>query len=153
MGGFDTVVPRRDDYYSMMGNQISDGTGSEAALQDEGGGGEAYMFQNQFFPEARFHVVSTELEGMDTPAGVGEGQFLASFDNRLVQYVGARNVFAFFFPYEDAEIQQGTLYRLGGDWADIGEGNDGGGDTPSSNLVNVTFSPVGGDGDDDWLDF
>lgn len=134
----------------MMGNESGELTESDAALQDDGGG-EAYMFQNQFFPEGRFHVVSTELQGMSTPAGAGEGQFLASFDNRLIQYVGARDTFAFFFPYEDAEIQQGTLYRLGGDWEDIGEGDDGGGDTPTSNLVNVTFSPVG-DADDDWLD-
>jgi len=145
-------VPEGAVYYTMNGNE-TDTTASEAALQDSGG--EAYMFQNQFFPEGRFHVVSTELQGMSTPAGAGEGQFLASFDNRLIQYVGARNVFAFFFPYEDAEIEQGVLYRLGGDWADIDDNNDdGGGDTPSSNLVNVTFSAVGNvDDDDDWFDF
>ncbi len=137
-----------------MGNDNSDITANEGALQDDGGG-EAYMFQNQFFPDGQFHVVSTELQGMSTPAGAGEGQFLSSFDNRLIQYTGARNMFAFFFPYEDAEIQQGVLYRLGGDWADIDDdgANDGGGDTPSSNLINVTFSPVGNvDDDDEWFD-
>ncbi|MFC4448521.1 hypothetical protein [Halorussus aquaticus] len=136
----------------MMGNQNSDSTASEAALQDNETR-EAYMFQNQFFPEGQFHVVSSQLEGMSTPAGAGEGQFLSSFTNRLIQYTNARNTFAFFFPYQDAEIEQGVLYRLGGDWEDIGEGNNGGGDTPTSNLINVTFTPVSDQDDGDgWFD-
>ena len=139
-----------------MGNDTSDITANEGALQD-GEQREAYMFQNQFFPEGEFHVVSQQLEGMSTPGGAGEGQFLSSFTNRLIQYTNARNTFAFFFPYQDAEIEQGVLYRLGGDWEDIddnGGGGDGGGDTPTSNLINVTFTPVGNqnDGDDGWFE-
>ncbi|NEU58510.1 hypothetical protein [Halorussus sp. MSC15.2] len=127
----------------MMGNENSDITANEEALQGIEGG-EAYMFQNQFFPEGEFHVVSTQLQNIPTPGGVGEGQFLTEFNNRLIQYTNAKNTFAFFFPYADAEVSQGVLYRLGGDWEDINEdgGGDGGGETPRSNLINVTFEPV-----------
>ena len=134
-----------------MDNQKREITATDEALQDLGNGGEAFMFQNQFFPEGEFHVASTELEGFPTPEGVGEGNIGVSFDNRLIQYTNKQSTFAFFFPYEDAEIQQGVLYRLGGDWEDIGEEDgNGGGDTPTSNLVNVTFKPIAGS-DDDWL--
>ncbi|WP_435180701.1 hypothetical protein [Halorussus sp. AFM4] len=128
----------------MMGNQNSDITASEAALQEEGEQMEAYMFQNQFFPNGEFHVVSGELEAVPNPAGVGEGGLLSSFNTRIIQYTNAQNTFAYFFPYQDAEVEQGVLYRLGADWGDINqEGGDGGGETPRSNLINVTFQQVG----------
>ncbi|UPV75799.1 hypothetical protein M0R89_06995 [Halorussus limi] len=129
----------------MMGNENSDITADEAALQEEGEQMEAYMFQNQFFREGEFHVVSGELENVPNPAGVGEGGLLSSFNTRIIQYTNAKNTFAYFFPYQDAEVEQGVLYRLGGDWSDINQngGGDGGGETPRSNLINVTFQQVG----------
>ncbi|MFC4552790.1 hypothetical protein [Halorussus sp. GCM10023401] len=129
----------------MMGTENDEITANQDAVQDDGEQMEAYMFQNQFFPNGEFHVVSGELEAVPNPAGVGEGGLLSSFNTRIIQYTNAQNTFAYFFPYKGAEVEQGVLYRLGGDWSDIGNENGGGegGETPRSNIVNVTFQQVG----------
>jgi hypothetical protein len=119
-----------------MSTDSTHDTDGATALQDQGAGGEAYMFNNQFQPAAQFVVVTPSLDW--APAGAGEGQFGAEFDTRIVQYVGAANQFAFLFPYEDAEVSESQRYTLGGDWADIEEQTDGDG----INFVNVTFNPV-----------
>lgn len=120
----------------MTENTTISSDASGAALQDAGAGGEAYMFNNQFQPDAQFVVVTPALEW--APAGAGEGQFGAEFNTRIVQYVGAANQFAFLFPYEDAEVSEGQRYTLGGDWEDIEEQADDG----TVNFVNVTFNPA-----------
>ncbi|WP_458186507.1 hypothetical protein [Haladaptatus sp. NG-WS-4] len=107
--------------------------GETAALQDAGRGGEGYMFNNQFQPGAQFVVVTPALDW--APQGAGEGQLGTEFNTRIVQYVGASNQFAFLFPYQDAEVQQGQRYTLGGDWEDIEE-------QANVNFINVTFNPA-----------
>ena len=134
----------------MTQNDGRQDTSAVASLQDGNvEQNEAYMFQNQFFPEGEFHVVSTELEAVPSPAGAGQGGLLSNFNTRIIQYTNAKNTFAYFFPYQDAEVQQGVLYRMGGDWSDIGaeEGDNEGGETPRSNLINVTFNQVGSEDD------
>ena len=124
----------------MMGTENHEIT--NGALQD-GEQMEAYMFQNQFFPEGEFHVISEQLD-VPKPEGVGEGDLFTDFNTRIIQYTNKKNTFAYFFPFADAEVQQGVLYRLGVDAEDVGggEGGDGGGETPRANLVNVTFQQV-----------
>ena len=130
-------------------------SGAVTALQD-GEVFEAYMFQNQFFPEGEFVVISEQLPW--APEGAGEGQAFTDFQTVMIQYTGARNQFAYLFPYQDAEVEQGQRYALSGDWSDIGE--DGGGDGGAGlfdedddegfqqeftdSLINVAYRPVSG---------
>lgn len=126
---------------TQKADSLADGT-EELALQAEGG--EAWMFQNQFFPEETFRVVSGELENFPVPDSVGEGQAFTEFEARIIQYTNAPDTFAFLFPYEDAEVAQGVTYSLGGDWEDIEdmEGFDEDlENTPFASLLNVTFHP------------
>lgn len=126
---------------TQKADSLTDRT-EELSLQAEGG--EAWMFQNQFFPEETFRVVSGELENFPVPDSVGEGQAFTGFETRIIQYTNAPDTFAFLFPYEDAEVSQGVTYSLGGDWEDIEdmEGFDEDlENTPFASLLNVTFHP------------
>ncbi len=105
---------------------------------------EGYMFVNQFHPNAEFVVISEALPW--EPENVGQGQLLSDFTTRMIQYTGARNEFAFLFPYEDANVTQGQRYTLGGDWSDIGQqAEEFRGEVDPEfidNFVNVTFQPI-----------
>ena len=145
------------------------GTGS--ALAQDGGGGQGQqmpglMFQNQFFPRARFTVASQQLDWAPVAAqNAAEGglfqnpQLFANMNTRVVKYQFGGNQFALLMVPNQVSLQEGQTYQLspafgafgtedfqdygiGGDVTDpaIGEGFN------QLGMVTVQFSPVSGGG-------
>lgn len=114
---------------------------NQPALQDDddddGDFMEAYMFQANFRPSADFVVVSEQIEWAPTPPEAGE-QPGPRFNFRMIQYVG-NNQFAFLFPYEDANVEQGVRYQLAPDFDTIAENEA----LANEGMINVRFRATG----------
>ncbi|RBI62997.1 hypothetical protein DMJ13_00090 [halophilic archaeon] len=132
-----------------MTSKSNQADAASLSVQD-GNAREGYMFNNQFQPGSRFVVISEALPW--NPENVGEGQLFTSFQTRMIQYTSAPNQFAFLFPYEDAQVQQGQQYVMGRDWEDVEDEQNGGdvgfsvdneNEQAAADFVNVAFLPAG----------
>lgn len=141
------------------------GTGS-ALAQDGGGGMRGLMFQNQFFPRARFTVASQEIDWAPVVAqNRAEGglfqnpQLFQNMTTRVVKYQFAGNQYALLMVPAGVSLQTGQTYQLSPafdafgteDFQDFGIGGDvtDPGISEGFNqlgIVSVQFSPVSGGG-------
>lgn len=85
----------------------STGTGTVAA-QD--GGGDALMYTDEYHAEAKFRVTSPVIE--EEPSIEGAAEIWNDYNTRMIQYLNT-NREVYFFPTEDAEIEEGGVYEFG----------------------------------------
>lgn len=105
---------------------------------DGADGGKALMFNNEFRPNARFRVKSPVLERNPDVEGVQEGDIWSDYNTRVIEYLNT-NEEVFFFPADDAEVQQGQVYELNREFSLFAD------DTADEGVISVSFEPVGED--------
>ena len=127
------------------------GSGAAAGQTDGGeGGGKAVMYNDEARPGAQFRVISPVIEQNPEIDGAEGGDLWSEYNTRRIEYLNTKEQ-AYFFPANDAEVQEGQVYELEQNFTLFdGFGNNEG-------LVTVSFASVPEDeilfpGDDNQLD-
>jgi hypothetical protein len=110
-------------------------TGSPTGGGNVGDGGKALMFNDEFRPGAQFRVKSPVVEQNPDVEGVQEGDIWSEYNTRIIEYLNT-NEEVYFFPAQEAEIQQGNVYELERNFSLFAD------DTNDQGVISVEFDPV-----------
>jgi hypothetical protein len=129
---------------ALASSALALGLGSTTSVGAQGQGDEenkALMFNDAFRPGAEFRVVSPVLEWTPDVEGVQEGDVFSDYNTRMIRYTNTEAE-ARFFPTNQAEVQEGEVYRLHRNFSLFED------DAADEGVVSATFEPVA---DDDLL--
>lgn len=105
---------------------------------DVDAGGEALIFNDEFRPGTQFRVVSPVLEQNPDIGGGEQRGIWNEYNTRRIQYLNT-NEEVYLFPAQDAEIEEGRVYELKGNFSLFADGAHG------RDVLSVFFGPVGED--------
>lgn len=126
------------------------GTETETPDGESAEGGKALMFNDEFRPGSQFRVKSPVVEQNPDVRGVEQGAIFSEYNTRIIEYLNTDED-VYFFPAQDAEVEQGVVYELHDNFTLFDD------DAADSGVIDVRFSPVDEDeilfpGDDNRLD-
>lgn len=101
-------------------------------------GGKALMFNDEFRPGAQFRVKSPVVEQNPDVMGVEEGNIFSEYNTRIIEYLNTDEDI-YFFPAQDAEVEQGVVYELHDNFTLFDD------DAADSGVIDVRFEPVAED--------
>lgn len=98
-------------------------------------GGKALMFNDEFRPGAQFRVKSPVIEQNPDVRGVDQGDIFSEYNTRIIEYLNTDED-VYFFPAQDAEVEQGVVYQLRDNFTLFED------EAADSGIVDVRFNPV-----------
>lgn len=113
----------------------TDEDGTATSDGDVAEGGKALMFNDEFRPGAQFRVKSPVVEQNPEVRGVEQGAIFSEYNTRIIEYLNTDED-VYFFPAEDAEVEQGVIYELRDNFTLFDD------DAADSGVIDVRFDPV-----------
>jgi len=117
----------------LSSGQEDDGT--ERPADEAAEGGKALMFNDEFRPGSQFRVKSPVIERNPDVRGVEQGDIFSEYNTRIIEYLNTDED-VYFFPAQDAEVEQGVVYELRDNFTLFDD------DAADSGVIDVRFEPV-----------